>query len=320
MRTNRRSLGFTLVELLVVIGIIALLISVLLPALNKARQAANSISCASNLRGIGQLIAIYQAQNHGFFPPASFSLNANGSPGWLNPGSNGSPDDAANPQNSQFSGNYPVAFWPDFLTLLARPTTVQDVAGSTGAGTGLYSQYGNLAYCGYMASDFLAIFHDSDIPDGPILPRVSFYTVNLRVIPPLNLRDRALWPGGTGVSPYTFEHIRNAGSIDNSATSMAMWCGPAYVNAKGQLDESQYDYASWSMDNFAYNYSGHEYVFPPVNTSFNTANFASKIGISSNAQCSASNNVTMTQLRADNTEDNPTIGNYNYMRDRKSVV
>jgi prepilin-type N-terminal cleavage/methylation domain-containing protein len=68
--------GFTLVELLVVIGIIALIISMLLPALGKARQQSNQVVCESNLRQIGVAMLIYADEHDGFLFPDKMGWDA----------------------------------------------------------------------------------------------------------------------------------------------------------------------------------------------------------------------------------------------------
>jgi prepilin-type processing-associated H-X9-DG protein/prepilin-type N-terminal cleavage/methylation domain-containing protein len=98
--------AFTLVELLVVIGIIALLISILLPALGRAREQAKTVQCASNMRQIGIAMVMYSNANKGALCPGDFAAD---------PQTFGAPTPAPNPA---------VCFW-NFMDQLWLDNYVQ---------------------------------------------------------------------------------------------------------------------------------------------------------------------------------------------------
>lgn len=113
-RSRRRA--FTLVELLVVIAIIALLVAILLPALNKARARANTVACLSNLRQMGITLRAYAHDNKDSVPPGFI---------WY--------DNDNNTRYETWRGDTD-AFWVNFLLhyIHQTGTTRQDLARSGG--------------------------------------------------------------------------------------------------------------------------------------------------------------------------------------------
>ena len=83
LKRPRLHAAFTLIELLVVIAIIAILVSMLLPTLIKAKQATKRASCVSNCRQLGLAILLYTGDHEDRFPPASGgSFNWTAGYGW----------------------------------------------------------------------------------------------------------------------------------------------------------------------------------------------------------------------------------------------
>ena len=74
-KNGRGRRGFSLIELMVVIGIIAILIAMLLPALQRARMQAKSVQCKSNMRQIGQALVIYSNEWKGWIYPPGLGAN-----------------------------------------------------------------------------------------------------------------------------------------------------------------------------------------------------------------------------------------------------
>lgn len=245
-------IGFTLVELLVVIGIIALLISILLPSLNKARQQANLIKCMANLRQMGQLCFMYATNNSGYLPYGTF--------------------DGVWDNNTQTNPRSPLGC--DFSTLLS-------------GGQGIGYTWGDQSKSS--AIGFRGIFQDTDtspqaglaLTSPGALPEYLDYSSNPRAMG--NIEEYNFeypWSGEQWMPPYKL------GVIKKSAELTLIFCGVQIEANGGNASAEPFALNNYDLWNFG-NYSG-----PGTSTKcFERRELGEKNGFNMNTPIDGGNNT-----------------------------
>jgi len=223
-----RRRAFTLVELLVVIGIIAALVAILLPVLSKARQQANCLACQANLRSIGQAIQIYVQDSRGILPYGYW-------------------DGSFNTQTDQDSLGFSGVGGADWTVLLQSSIA--------GGGASFNAMTPDLK------SKVRGTFMDPDAPQDGTANALNYtlvqYTCHPRLMPQLGQLD--LFKQGTTstfyfLSPYKIGHIKRSSEIAMIFDAVVVpargggWSAPYFQPVAQTLDNGQINGPDYLVD------------------------------------------------------------------------